>query len=48
MAANGVALCLVLNAQGNPTIASDGASGAIVVWQDYRDNVHTDKMVIAR
>lgn len=34
--ANGVAICTVTNAQDTPTIASDGASGAIIIWRDYR------------
>src|SRR4029077_19544807 len=33
---NGVALCDVANNQLNPTISSDGAGGAIAVWEDYR------------
>src|SRR5262245_18064481 len=35
-AADGVALCTLGNSQQSPTIVSDGAGGAIVVWQDYR------------
>jgi hypothetical protein len=34
--ADGVALCTQPGDQSNPTIASDGASGAIVTWFDYR------------
>ncbi len=34
--ANGVALCTAAETQSYPTIASDGASGAIVVWGDSR------------
>jgi hypothetical protein len=34
--ADGVALCTAANAQYDPTIASDGAGGAIVTWDDYR------------
>jgi len=33
---NGVALCTAANNQEVPVIASDGAGGAIVVWQDSR------------
>jgi hypothetical protein len=33
---DGVALSTVLNDQEIPAIASDGAEGAIVTWQDYR------------
>jgi hypothetical protein len=35
-AANGVALCAATDDQLYPTIVSDGASGAIVTWQDGR------------
>src|SRR5439155_11269911 len=34
--ADGVALCTAANDQIYPTIASDGAGGAIVTWQDAR------------
>jgi len=34
---NGSVLCTALNPQFNPTIASDGAGGAIVTWEDYRN-----------
>jgi hypothetical protein len=37
--ANGVALCTAANGQINPTIASDGAGGAIVAWSDSRGGV---------
>src|SRR5215470_2362948 len=33
---NGRALCTATNSQYNPSIASDGAGGAIVAWTDYR------------
>ena len=33
---DGVALCTIAGGQYNPTIASDGAGGAIVTWFDYR------------
>jgi FlgD Ig-like domain len=39
--ANGVALCTAAGHQMFPTIASDGADGAIVAWQDAR-NGNTD------
>jgi hypothetical protein len=35
--ADGVPLCTATGDQSNPTIASDGASGAIVSWFDYRN-----------
>ncbi len=35
-ATNGVALCTAANNQDGPSIASDGAGGAIVVWHDER------------
>ncbi len=34
--ADGVPLCTATGDQSNPTIVSDGASGAIVTWFDYR------------
>lgn len=34
--ANGVAICDTLDEQRYPDIASDGAGGAIIVWQDQR------------
>jgi hypothetical protein len=34
--ANGFAICTQTNAQGRPTIVSDGAGGAIVAWEDFR------------
>lgn len=34
--ADGVALCTETSNQRDPTIASDGAEGAIVAWTDYR------------
>jgi len=34
---NGVALCTAANSKFNPEMVTDGAGGAIVVWQDYRD-----------
>jgi len=37
--ANGVALCTAVNDQYAPTIASDGAGGAIVAWDDYRTGI---------
>ena len=35
--ANGVALCTATGRQEYPVIASDGAGGAIVAWEDYRN-----------
>lgn len=37
-ATNGTPLCTEVNAQNSPCIATDGAGGAIVVWQDFRTN----------
>jgi hypothetical protein len=34
--ANGVAVCTATGLQDSPMLCSDGASGAIVAWQDYR------------
>jgi hypothetical protein len=38
---NGVAVCTQANNQGSPTIGSDGNGGAIIVWQDNRNNAST-------
>ena len=40
--ADGRALCTAANSQGNVTIAPDGAGGAIVAWQDYRNGTDYD------
>ncbi|MCF6157023.1 MAG: hypothetical protein E3K32_00300 [wastewater metagenome] len=37
-AENGIPVCKEVNAQSSQSIASDGAGGAIIVWQDYRTN----------
>lgn len=34
--ADGVAICTATNTQDNPQIASDGAGGAIITWEDRR------------
>jgi len=39
---NGIALCTETENQLNPRIASDGAGGAIVVWQDHRNTADYD------
>jgi hypothetical protein len=39
---DGVALCTANRDQLGPTIVSDGAGGAIVVWQDYRSGTDYD------
>ncbi|MBA3680788.1 MAG: T9SS type A sorting domain-containing protein [Bacteroidetes bacterium] len=39
---NGVAICNVPNAQINPKIDSDDAGGAILTWQDKRNNTDYD------
>lgn len=36
---NGTALCLDPNPQNSPVIVTDLAGGAIVAWQDYRDQL---------
>ena len=39
---DGVALCTAAGSQYFPTIESDGASGAIVTWQDFRSGTGFD------
>lgn len=36
-AANGITACNAVSGQSNPTLASDGAGGAIMAWDDSRD-----------
>jgi hypothetical protein len=38
----GVAVCSADNEQRRPTILSDGAGGAIVAWEDFRNGSHMD------
>ena len=40
--ANGVAICTAPFEQSNPTIAADGAGGAIMAWNDYRSGATYD------
>ena len=46
--ANGVALCTATKDQQAPTIASDGAAGAIVTWHDRRDGVYDSNIYAQR
>ncbi len=39
---NGVSICSATNSQYYPTIASDGAGGAIISWYDYRSSSNYD------
>lgn len=39
---NGISICSAPNAQGNPKIDIDGLGGAIITWQDKRNNVDYD------
>ncbi|HTM58047.1 MAG TPA: hypothetical protein VL123_06500 [Candidatus Udaeobacter sp.] len=39
---NGVAMCTASNTQQSPSITSDGAGGAIVVWSDLRNGSNYD------
>ena len=40
--ADGIAICAAAGDQYNPTIASDGASGAIITWWDHRSGTDYD------
>jgi predicted lipoprotein with Yx(FWY)xxD motif len=40
--ANGVAICTDSQNQNSPFILSDGANGAIIAWDDYRNGTTTD------
>jgi predicted lipoprotein with Yx(FWY)xxD motif len=39
---NGVAICTAVNNQNAPTIAGDGAGGAIIAWYDLRSGTNYD------
>jgi hypothetical protein len=39
---DGRAICISASFQQGPVIATDGASGAIIAWQDFRDGVSID------
>ncbi len=39
---NGVAICTLASTQYHPQICSDGAGGAIIVWEDYRVSADPD------
>jgi hypothetical protein len=38
--ANGVVVCAATNVQQHPVITTDGAGGAIIAWQDFRNSSH--------
>src|SRR5262249_27048992 len=40
--ANGVGICTATDTQDLPTIASDGAGGAIITWSDFRSGTNRD------
>ena len=40
--ADGVAICTAAGDQGYPTITSDGAGGALVTWEDWRNETGGD------
>ena len=44
--ANGLGICTATNSQFYPTLASDGAGGAYLVWQDFRSG--TDNHIFAQ
>src|SRR3990172_9338150 len=35
---DGIPICTEANAQNSPCIATDGAGGAVIIWQDFRSN----------
>jgi hypothetical protein len=47
-ATDGVSLCVAADYQARPQIASDGLGGAIVTWQDERDDATTADDIYAR
>jgi hypothetical protein len=40
--ANGLAVCTAANSQANLAIASDGAGGAVMAWEDFRSGSNMD------
>jgi hypothetical protein len=42
---DGVAVCTAVNDQESPQIASDGAGGGVIAWQDYRGGTSYDVYV---
>ena len=46
--ADGVSLCVAADYQSDPQIATDGSGGAIVTWEDERDDSTTDPDIYAR
>jgi len=40
--ADGVVVCDAASTQQHPSIITDGAGGAIIAWQDYRNSSHDD------
>jgi len=40
--ATGIGVCIVIDYQYRPRIVSDGLSGAIICWYDYRNGVNSD------
>jgi hypothetical protein len=46
--ADGVALCTAASDQSNPTIALDGAGGAVVSWQDSRSGAEVPDDIYAQ
>jgi len=39
---NGTAICTAIDGQDTPLVISDGAGGAIMAWQDYRNQFNYD------
>ncbi len=39
---NGTAICKAIWGQTTPQIASDGAGGAIITWEDWRSSTNAD------
>jgi hypothetical protein len=46
--ADGIAVCSVIKPQFNPVAISDGAGGAIVVWEDYRNAANSADLYAQR
>ena len=46
--ANGVKVCGASGTQSSPVIASDGASGAVIAWEDFRDDIFSFDVYVQR
>lgn len=46
--ANGVPVCVAPGTKLNPVIAADGAGGAVIAWEDFRDDIFSFDIYVQR